>query len=99
METMMIQIQRPEQFTKAAERLQREHMGVRRYEPHLYEVTNKTKGSRYHVRFTRRGGQTFASCDCPAGLRHGRAPLVCKHLAAVVIFLRGLREMRERAMH
>lgn len=90
----MIQIQHPNQFTKAAERLQRERMGVRRHEPHLYEVTNKTKGSQYHVRIERRGGMTFGSCTCPAGLRHGRHPLVCKHLAAVVIFLRGIRQMR-----
>lgn len=57
----MIQIQRPEQFTKAAERLQNERMGVRRYEPHLYEVTNKTKGSRYHVRITQLNGRTFGA--------------------------------------
>jgi uncharacterized Zn finger protein len=94
MEATMIQIQRPEQFTKAADRLQREHMGVRRQEPHLYEVTNKTKGHSYHVRITRRGGAVFGSRTCPAGLRHGRQPLVCKHLAAVVIFLRGIQQMR-----
>ena len=69
-------------------------MGVRRHEPHLYEVTNKTKGHSYYVRITRRGGAVFGSCTCPAGLRHGRQPLVCKHLAAVVIFLRGIRQMR-----
>lgn len=95
----MIQIQRPEQFTRAAERLRKEHHGVRRQEPHLYEVTNKTKGHSYHVRITRRGGMTFGSCTCPAGLRHGQLPLICKHLAAVVMFLRALRAMRERATH
>jgi uncharacterized Zn finger protein len=72
-------------------------MGVRKSEAHAYEVTNKAKGHTYHVRFTNRDGQTFGSCDCPAGLRHGKAPLVCKHLAAVVIFLRGVRAMRETA--
>jgi uncharacterized Zn finger protein len=90
----MIQIQHPEQFTKAAERLTRERMGVRRAEAHMYEVENKTKGVSYHVRLTRRGESLFASCDCPAGLRHGQRPLVCKHLAAVVIFLRGIQAMR-----
>ena len=90
----MIQIQRAEQFAKAAERLQNERMGVRRYEPHLYEVTNKAKGHSYHVRITRRGGAVFGSCTCPAGLRHGQRPIVCKHLAAVVIFLRGIQQMR-----
>lgn len=74
----MIQIQRPEQFTKAAERLNNERMGVRRAEPHMYEVTNKAKGHAYHVRFERRNGSLFASCDCPAGLRHGQRPLVLK---------------------
>ena len=49
----VIQIQNPNQFTKAAERLQRERMGVRRSEAHLYAVTNKTKGVTYNVRFTR----------------------------------------------
>lgn len=93
----MIQIQRPEQFTKAAHRLRNEHLGVRRHEPHLYEVTNKTKGSTYHVRITRQDGAVFGSCTCPAGLRHGRHPLVCKHLAAVVIYLRAIRAMRHRA--
>ncbi len=38
----MIQIQRPEHFTKAAERITREKMSVRRYEAHLYEVTNRS---------------------------------------------------------
>jgi len=90
----MIQIQSPNQFTKAAERLQRERMGVRRSDAHLYAVTNKAKGVTYNVHFTRLNGQLFASCDCPAGLRHGRQPLVCKHLAAVVIFLRGIQQMR-----
>lgn len=93
----MIQIRRPEQFTKAAERLRHERMGVRRTEPHSYEVTNKAKGSRYHVRLTRRDGRLFACCDCPAGLRHGRAPMVCKHMAAAVITLRGIQEMRRQA--
>lgn len=95
-EKKMIQIQRPEQFRRAAERLQNERMGVRRAAPHMYEVTNKAKGVRYQVRFTRHDGNLFASCDCPAGLRHGRQPLVCKHLAAVVIFLRAVRAMKQR---
>jgi uncharacterized Zn finger protein len=94
----MIQIQRREQFAKAADRLQSEPQSIRRSEPHLYEVTNKTKGNTYHVRITRMNGETFGSCTCKAGLRHNRAPLVCKHLAAVVLFLRGIQAMR-RAAH
>jgi uncharacterized Zn finger protein len=90
----MIQIQRREQFTKAAERLTTERMGVRKFEAHAYEVTNKAKGHTYHVRITRMNGETFGSCDCKAGLRHHAAPLVCKHLTAVVIFLRGIQQMR-----
>jgi uncharacterized Zn finger protein len=93
----MIQIQSSEQFTRAAARLQRERMGVRRAEPHMYEVTNKAKGSQYHVRFTRTGAGLFASCDCAAGLRHGRAPLMCKHVAAAVMVVRGIQEMRRQA--
>jgi uncharacterized Zn finger protein len=95
----MIQIQRREQFERAAERLTREPQSIRRHEPHLYEVTNKVKGKTYHVRISRRNGETFGSCTCKAGLRHGRAPLACKHLAAVIIYLRALKAMRERAGH
>lgn len=94
----MIQIQRREQFTKAAERLQKERMSVRRCEPHAYSVRNTVKGTSYTVRFSRRDGRTFASCDCPAGIRHGKAPLVCKHIAAALIFVRAIREMRRRAL-
>lgn len=93
----MIQVQNAKQFSRAAERLQHERMGVRRAEAHMYEVTNKTKGTRYHVRFTRQDARLFIGCDCPAGLRHGRAPLVCKHLAACVIYLRGIQGMRRHA--
>lgn len=93
----MIQIQSKSQFTKVAERLQTERMGVRRAGPHLYEVTNKAKAHVYHVRFHRLDGRTFVSCDCPAEIRHNRAPLVCKHLAAAVIYVRALRGMREAA--
>lgn len=95
----MIQIQRPEQFTKAAAMLNSEPQSIRRTEPHLYEVTNKTNGHTYHVRISRANGNVFASCTCPAGLRHGKAPLVCKHLAAIVLYLRAIREMRKRAAH
>jgi uncharacterized Zn finger protein len=97
----MIQIQRPEQFTRAAERLHKEPQSIRRHEPHLYEVTNKAKGHTYHVRITRMNGLTFGACTCEAGLprnlRH--EPMVCKHLAAVVLFLRAVREMRRRMAH
>jgi hypothetical protein len=95
----MIQIQNPKQFTRAAERLQAERMNVRKSEAHAYEVTNKTKGTQYTVRFIQRDGSTFVSCSCPAGLRHNRAPLTCKHVAAAIIFVRAIRAMRERAAH
>lgn len=90
----MVQVQSAAQFSRAAERLQNERMGVRRAEPHMYEVTNKAKGHIYHVRFHRSDLGLFASCDCPAGTQHHRAPQLCKHLAAVVIFLRGIQQMR-----
>lgn len=93
----MIQIQSSTQFSRAAERLTRERMGVRRAEPHMWEVMNKSKGTRYHVRLTRHDGRLFNGCDCPAGTRHGKAPLVCKHMAATIITLRGIQEMRRQA--
>lgn len=95
----MIQIQRKEQFTKAAERLTKERQSIRRHEPGLYEVTNRAKGHSYHVRIERQNGLTFGTCTCEAGTPHyGRCvPLVCKHLAAVIIYLRALQAMRRRA--
>jgi hypothetical protein len=94
----MIQIQRREQFTKAAARLTTERQSVRRYEAGLYEVTNKAKGHTYHVRIERKDGQPFGTCTCEAGTptKGQRIPQVCKHLAAVVIYLRALREMRKQ---
>jgi uncharacterized Zn finger protein len=56
-------------------------------------------GNTYHVRISRLNGGVFASCTCPAGIRHHAAPLVCKHLAAVIIYRRALRAMRQRASH
>lgn len=92
----MIQIQRPEQFKRAAERAQREHMKVRRYEPHVVEVTNTAKGHSYLVRFTRQEGKTFGQCSCYAGTPVGNyAPKVCKHLFAAVLFVRAMRAMRK----
>jgi uncharacterized Zn finger protein len=95
----MIQIQRREQFTKAADRLNREPQSIRRHEPGLYEVTNKAKGHVYHVRIETRDSHTFGSCTCEAGTPHHgrRVPMVCKHLCAVVLFLRAVREMRRAA--
>ena len=98
----MIQIQRREQFTKAADRLNKEPQSIRRAEPHLfYEVTNKRKGTQYHVRISRQNGETFGSCTCTckAGPRYNRAPVVCKHLAATIIYLRAIREMPRAASH
>jgi uncharacterized Zn finger protein len=94
----MIQIQRKEQFSRAAERLTREPQSIRRHEPNLYEVTNKSKGHTYHVRVERLNGHTFGTCTCEAGTPHygRRLPQVCKHLCAVVIYLRALRGMRAR---
>jgi hypothetical protein len=92
----MIQIQRPEQFTNALKRADKERQFVRRYEPSVYEVTNRAQGHSYLVRFERLNGQTFGTCTCEVGTpSHGqRVPLVCKHLFAAVLFVRALRSMR-----
>lgn len=97
----MIQIRRPEQFERAAARLQTERMRVSRYEPNFYTVENRTKGHSYHVRIDRNTLGTFGTCTCEAGTPSNRrhAPMVCKHLTAVVIYLRGLRIMRRVARH
>jgi hypothetical protein len=96
----MIEIQRPEQFTKAAARLLKEPQAVRPHSPGLYEITNKVKGNTYLARVTRFDGKLFIHCDCYAGNppEGNRAPLVCKHVAALVIFLRAVREMRRRGV-
>jgi hypothetical protein len=95
----MIQIQSVEQFTKAAARLQKERMRVARHEPGFYRVENKTKGHTYHVRIERNPLGTFGTCTCEAGTpsRRNSSPMICKHLCSVVIYLRGLREMRRPA--
>ncbi len=92
----MIQIQRPEQFTKAAARITKEKLSVRLYESHLYEVTNKAKAHTYLVRLTRQAGMTFGTCTCEAGpsTRGQRVPMICKHLFAAVLFVRAMRQMR-----
>jgi hypothetical protein len=93
----MIEIQRPEQFTRAAERLQSERMSMRRYERNTVEVTNRAKGHNYLVRFERVHGKTFGTCTCEAGMptrSRNRVPLVCKHLLAAVLFVRALGRMR-----
>ena len=97
----MIQIQRPEQFARAAARLTKERQSIRRHEPHLYEVTNKAKGHTYHVRIEQWDGRTFGTCTCEAGTPHHgrRVPVVCKHLCAVIIYLRAIREMRRASSH
>src|ERR1700760_230473 len=97
----MIQIQRPEQFTRAAERLTKEHMHVSRYEQNFYRVTNTSKGHTYYVRITHQHGHTFGKCTCEAGTptkRRNAVPMVCKHLCAVVMYLRAVRDMRRRAL-
>lgn len=96
----MIEIQRPEQFTRAAARLLKEPQAVRPHSPGLYEITNKVKGNVYYARVSRFNGKTFIHCDCRAGNppEASRAPLVCKHMTALVIFLRAVREMRRRGV-
>ena len=96
----MIQIQRKEQFSHAAERLSSEHMRVTRHESGFYRVQNLTKNHTYFVRISRQDGLTFGKCTCEAGTPtkgRNRVPLVCKHLAAVVMVLQAVQSMRRRA--
>ena len=96
----MIQIQRKEQFTRAIERLLAERHHVSRYEQGFYRVTNLSKDHTYYVRISQQDGHTFGKCTCEAGTpsNHRHVPMVCKHLAAVVLYLRAIREMRRRAL-
>ncbi|MGB8509172.1 MAG: hypothetical protein WCD76_12365 [Pyrinomonadaceae bacterium] len=97
----MIQIQSRSQFERAAERLTKEPQSIRRHEQNLYIVTNKTKGHSYPVRIERMDGKSFITCGCEAGTPHhgNRRPVVCKHAAALIIFLRAVRAMRAQASH
>jgi hypothetical protein len=94
----MIRIQKPEQFSRAAERLRTEPQAIHRHEPGLYMVRNKKKGTGYSVRIERNDLGTFGTCSCEAGTPTNRrsAPMICKHLAAVVMLLRAVRSMRQR---
>lgn len=96
----MIQIQRPEQFRRAAERLKDEPQSIRRHEPGLWIVTNKKKQHAYSVRVERKDGRSFITCGCEAGspTKGRRVPQVCKHAAAIIIYLRAVREMKQRAL-
>ncbi len=78
----MIQIQNPSQFTKAAERCQKERMLVRVKAFRSYTVTNQTNGRTYEVFFSILNGKKFGACNCAAGypMNSARAPKVCKHL-------------------
>lgn len=96
----MIKIQSASQFSRAADKLRTERQSVTRHEPGLYMVRNLRKGTGYSVRIERRGDLgTFGTCSCEAGTpsRRNAAPRVCKHLCAVVMLLRAVREMRQRA--
>lgn len=95
----MIQIRSKEQFTKAAARLTKERMRVARHEPGFYRVENTTKGRTYHVRIERNALGTFGTCTCEAGTpsRRRSVPMVCKHLAATIIFVRAIRAARRLA--
>ena len=96
----MIRIERPEQFRRAAERLKTEPQSVSRHEPGLYMVRNKKKGTGYSVHIERNDLGTFGTCSCEAGTPTNRrhAPMVCKHLCAVVMLLRAARAMRRHAV-
>jgi hypothetical protein len=79
----MIQILNERQFVNAAARVQKERMLVQRAGFRRYFVTNKAKGTRYEVFFSRRrDGKKFGACNCPAGypMDGRRAPQICKHL-------------------
>lgn len=95
----MIKIQSQQQFKNAAERLKTERQSVHRHEPGLYMVRNLKKGTGYSVRITRNDLGTFGTCSCEAGTPTNRrsSPQICKHLCAVVMLLRAVREMRQRA--
>jgi hypothetical protein len=96
----MIKIQSPTQFRNAAERLKTERQSVTRHEPGLYFVRNLKKGTAYSVRIERTDLGTFGTCSCEAGTPTNRrsAPQVCKHLCAVVMLLRAVRAMKQRAL-
>jgi hypothetical protein len=53
----MTQIQRREQFEKAAARLTKEPQSIRRHEPGLWIITNKAKDHSYPVRVVRQDGR------------------------------------------
>ena len=96
----MIQVKSAKQFERAADRLRTEPQAIRRHEPGLYIVTNKVKRHAYTVRVEQKDDLgTFITCGCEAGTptTGRRIPQICKHAAAIIIFLRAVREMRRYA--
>jgi hypothetical protein len=95
----MIKIQSASQFTRAADKLRTERQSIHRHEPGLYMVRNLKKGTGYSVRIERTDLGTFGTCSCEAGTPTNRrsAPMICKHLCAVVMLLRAVRAMKQRA--
>ncbi len=95
----MIQIIGGNQFRNAAARLQRERMKVKRHEAGRYDVTNTAKNHNYLVSFTKINERVFGTCTCEAGMpmKGNRVPIVCKHLAAAVIFHNAINAARRAA--
>jgi hypothetical protein len=96
----MIEIQNPNVWKRAFEKLLTERQSIRRHEPGLWLVTNLTKNNGYAVRVERKDGKTFITCGCEAGspTTSRRIPMPCKHAGAVILFLRAIRGMRRHAL-
>jgi hypothetical protein len=97
----MIEIKGRDQFKNAAERITKEKLNVRRFEPSAYTVVNVTKMSgAYIVRFYKRDEKIFGACDCEAGKPTkgaARVPRECKHLLAAILTHNAVNAMRRAA--
>ncbi len=46
-----------------------------------YQVTNRTSGAKYTVKFSKVGGKKFADCTCKCGLQ---GKFLCYHIGSAI---------------
>jgi hypothetical protein len=66
-----------ENLEKATAKARQTKPLVKVIEFRLYQVTNRTSGAKYTVKFSKVGGKKFAECDC-------KATRTCYHIAASI---------------
>ncbi len=66
-----------ESIEKATAKARQTKPLVKVIEFRLYQVTNRTSGAKYTVKFSKVGGKKFAECDC-------KATKICYHIGSTI---------------